>query len=79
MTTIARKVFKLWNDDNMVFDRLIEKSAYQEFFPVGKCHDYDANKTAYIYEDGSALRVDEWDNWEVITNFGIPDYIDNYI
>lgn len=65
MTKIARKILNANNHDNMVIDRLINASGYQEHFPA-KIDCSNQNKTVYIFDDHSALihkhDKNEWTN-----------------
>lgn len=54
MTKIARKILNANNHDNMVIDRLINESGYQEHFPA-KIDRSKQDKTVYMFDDHSAL------------------------
>ena len=70
---IATKIMRQWHTDNMVFDYIIERSAYQTHVPVQVDQNYTGEHTAYIYEDGSAL-INENESWRVKSNYGLsPD------
>lgn len=70
MTTLARRVLKQNDQDNMTLDRLVNRSGYQEIFAVQVNQDLDNEATIYIFADGSALR-NSANNWDVITNYGL--------
>ncbi len=75
---MARKTWNLQDHDNMVLDRLVSRSGYQQILPVEVDQLFDTEECAYIYEDGSALIHDSYNNWRIKTNYGRSVYHQDY-
>ncbi len=78
MTTLARKVWNQSENDNMVMDRLISRNVYQTYVPVQVDQDLDNERTAYIYEDGSALINTYGNEWRVVPSYGLSSDHEKY-
>jgi hypothetical protein len=71
MTTTARKIFNLQtfnlhdHENNVLTCKNLDNIAIQ------KDNDYNNEKTAWIFEDGSALVKSAHNYWQVITNYGL--------
>lgn len=75
---IATKVFNHFEQDNTVFDRILDCSGYQKYFPVEVDQNYEKRETAYIFEDGSALIVNQDNKWKKNLNYGLNVYHQSY-
>lgn len=65
MSTMARKTLNLNEHDNTMLDASnLDNTATQ------KTNDAENESTTWIFEDGSALRLDSSNNVEVIANHG---------
>lgn len=65
MTTLARKYFNLNDHDNMTLtpDNLDNVACQRN-------DDYKNETTAWIFEHKSALIVDSFNDWKIVTNYG---------
>ena len=64
--SIARNTFELNEYDNMTLQaKNLDSQAYQ------KNQDYDNEKTAWIFEDGSALILSSNNDWEINDDYGL--------
>lgn len=66
----ARKVFKLNEHDNMTLEaKNLDQMAKQ------KNQDFENEKTAWIFKDGSALVLSSYNDWEIVNDYGLhKDY-----
>ncbi len=66
MTIIAKKIYDLNDRDNST---LTTKNL--DDIAIQKDNDYNNEKTAWIFDDGSALVLSPLNDWEIVTNYGL--------
>ena len=65
----AREVFELNEHDNMTLEQ-----SNLESMAVQRDQDFENEKTAWIFEDGSALIQGTGNDWDIIDDYGLhPD------
>jgi hypothetical protein len=66
MKTLARKYFELNEYDNTALDVAnLERAAKQ------RDQNWEAEKTAYIFSDGSAIVASSNNNYEIVNNYDL--------
>ena len=60
---IASQILKQNEEDNMILDRLVNDSAYQQY-EAKIYQDWDSETTTYTFEDGSKL-INKNNDWQV--------------